>query len=386
MESHDDFFAFDEEDPDMELEIFFSPVDDDTFFSDATGMFAIMAAANQLLKSKMRSLLFFTTALIFLLVVVLTASTGLNNTWASVLTGSLFAGAIYCIVRGIMYFFNSSQWAKLLSSINHPDSNVRYVAFRALGDTFSHKSGEKLVPALNGKTKIIKSKKEREEESQQRTLDAIGMAIDAYTAAAFQAKIGKDEQSSREVLLKILDILDSLQIPQFSPLFPVDQMEHLEVAICLYLVTLENIKRPQPALYDFEDPQTLTIKTEDKTYSVGALLTRAAKILTRQGETDFALTCYRKSSDWFKTNNDFEGHVDACINAGFVCATQNEIEEAEDMLENSRPFLFYCNSSVARRWWVLDAIIADAYDDEERCHLATANAALLFDDQGGEPF
>jgi hypothetical protein len=372
-------------------------VNDDPFFVDASRMFAVLAAASQRTKSQLRSQTFLTVGIALVLFVPVILFTPLTETAAAYAIAPLVGAVGYCAIRGVMYMRNANNWNDVLLAVGHPDPNVRYNGFRVLGDTFLSDDGEKLVPPLAGKEKKFASREEREQERQQRALDAIGMSIDAYTAAAHHAKEAGDDEASRDVLHKILATIESLQLPQFSSLLPAAQIEQLEITICLYLVTPELNDEPDPVwkddldgrnrtLYDFEDPASFTppavtwLSLRDDPYTAGQLLARAARSLARQGSLGFAYTCYRKAGDWFGQHTLFAEQTAALLDAGFLAATRSDVAAAERMLDACRPHLMHCDPQTARRWWILDAIIADAYDDEERCQLATANAALLQDD------
>jgi type IV secretory pathway VirB2 component (pilin) len=401
MDDVDPFGIFDADDMDEDDFEYQIEIEEEPFFADASGMFAALAAAAQRTKSQLRSQTFFIVGIILVFGAPAIMFTPLENTAAAYLVPPLLGVVGYCALRGVMYMRNASNWNDVLLAIGSDDSLVRYGGFRVLGDTFLGDDGEKLVPPLAGKDRLLSGRQVREKEKQQRTLDAIGMSIDAYTAAAHHAKEAGDNKASEEVLHKILDTIASLQLPQFSALLPAVQIEQLEIAICLYLVALDadnemdvlwkdDIEEAQNGqrLYDFENPASFTppvpqwLANRDNPYNVGKLLSRAARSLARQGDLGFAYTCYRKAGEWYGQRTLFSEQTSALLDAGFLAATRNDISAAERMLDGCRPHLMHCASQTARRWWVLDAIIADAYDDEERCQLATANAALLQDDKG----
>lgn len=398
MDDADPFEIFDADDMDEGDVEYQLDVDEGPIFSDSWGMFSILAAASQRTKSQLRSQTFIIVGILLVLCVPAIVFTSLADTFAAYLVAPLLSAVAYCAFRGVMYMKNASNWNEVLLATSHPDSRIRYDAFKVLGDTFVSEDGEKLVPPLAGKEKLLNGKTAREKEKQQRTLDAIGMSIDAYTAAAHHAKEAGEDKSSEEVLHIILDTIASLQLPQFSSLLPAVQIEQLEIAICLYLVTPELNKEVEVVwkddvaalnqpLYNYDDPSSFGaprlqgLSQRQNPYSVGNLLSRAGRNLARQGDLGFAYTLYRKAGEWYGQCTLYAEQTVALLDAGFLAATRNDIPAAERMLDACRPHLMHCEPQTARRWWTLDAIIADAYDDEERCQLATANVALLQDEK-----
>lgn len=429
-EAFDDLYGEDEE-IEYQIEIF-----DEPFFADSSGMFAILAASAQRTKSQLRSQTFLIIGLIFVFVSPVVAFASTAYTFAGYLILPTLVAALYCGFRGVAYMKNANEWNDILLAVQHEDSLIRYEGFKLLGETYLGEDGQKLVPPLSGKESLLRSKESKEKEAQQRELDSIGMAIDAYTAAAHHAKVADSPEKSEEALRVILDTIASLQLPQFSSLLPVVQIEQLEIAICLYLVVSKleieentkarmndeeleiiwkddipevssfnnageiddrgdglrqegepNAQRGRPPFYNYEDPDSWKppvqkwMELRDDPYSPGHLLSRAAKSLCRQGDLSFAYTCYRKAADWFGLHTLYAEQTAAFLDAGFVAATRNDMLASERMLDACRPHLIHSPPITARRWWILDAIIGDAFDDEERRELATANAALLQEDK-----
>lgn len=401
---------------------------------ESMGVFASMSATNchdQNITRGRHSFIFATVALV---IGILIQFTTFPDSGRQLLLWSSVGLAGYLGARGLMRLRAARHWGMTVNALFADDHYTVYLAYRALGDAFAGEDGHKLVPGIS-RLGAFSSATERELGHHQRTVDSLGIAIDAYTAAAYHAKIAGKMGACKEVLQVVLDLITSLQLPQFSNLMVMDQIEELEVAICFFLAANDDPRElmqhlygdgsddagagggqtgsgvpghvgdktspgtpDAPAVFDFENQTTLTgpsgpgkpsgpgaatpVTTGTSTSfsrrpEAADMLRRAGKVLARKGQFRFAYNCHLHAGRMYAMTKLPADETDAYIDAGLAAAMSNNFSKAKRMLHEGRSNLMHCDGETARRWWLLAATVADAEGDAGACADAVESARLL---------
>lgn len=263
-----EFENYDNE-PDDIFSSFDDMPDDDPLPLRDAGFSASLTSTAYLMQLRMKTYMFFllgAVSLIFALLVPFMSFTQNVAGYISALTFTGFFG--FSLLRGTLYLHASLMWERTIIDTRYGEPEVEYLAFRAFGDAFAARDGYKLTPGITGK--IWKNKEIRAQEKKQRQVNSIGVAIDAYSAAATRAKEMDNDRACEEVLIIILHLIGKVREPNFLEVKE-ERLEDLELTIMLYLITTnEEVRKSRQAedtlgepdientghLYDFEKPET----------------------------------------------------------------------------------------------------------------------------------
>lgn len=399
----DESFDFSFLDPDAQtLEL--GDSEHEILLPESAGSFTVLSSTAYLAKTRLKAYSSFGFSAFTLVFACLTPFLTFEKQWLPYLMILAGSTTLFLLTRGMLYLRVSHNWEKVLAATQDSDPVVEYLALRALGDTFAGEEGYKVVPML-GYMKWTASKQMREEDRIQRRVDAIGVSIDAYSAAANQAKHLGDEAACREVLQVVLNLISALQLPQFSKAVHIDNLDSLELAIVLYMISSDPLRKEQEKQgsrevpFDFEAERNVLdqsflpapdpfLKKNKKSSQYGnenihfksnlaELFGRAGEILCRKENFDMAFHCHVNAGDYAKAQGEKKKSTRSYINAGFVACLAQAFDQVEVMLQRSQPGLADCDTEEAQRWWILSAMVADHWGDIGRCEEATLNASLL---------
>lgn len=399
---------------DEQFDFFFSDPDANTIeigestheviLPESAGSFTVLSSTAYLTKTRLKAYSAFGFAAFSLAFTCITPFLTFGGGWLPYLMVLMGSVTLFFLTRGMLYLRVSHNWEKVLAATQDSDPVVEYLALRALGDTFAGEEGYKVVPTL-GYMKWTAGRRMREEDRNQRRVDAIGVAIDAYSAAASQAKHLGDEAACREVLHVVLNLISALQLPRFSKAVHIDNLDSLELAIILYMISSDPVRKRQEqqktddSFFDFEanenpfdqsflpPPDPLVKKNKKGSqyaetdihfkFKLSNLFGRAAEILCQKENFDMAFHCHVNAAEYSTSQQEIQEATKSYIDAGFVACLADEFDQVEAMLQKSQPGLAVCGVEEAQRWWILSAMVADHWGDIGRCEEATLNASLL---------